>query len=284
MPQTNRIERERDFWDHAIPTVEEALAQYYAGPEPNTRLMLETIIPRPGMKVLDFACGAGVTSAWLASKGVGVTGVELSPASLRVARQVALELNFDIEFLEADIEKATLPDGRFDGLVGRYALHHLDVAKVAPVLARCLAPTGRGAFLETMAINPILRFARSHIVGRAGVPRLGTTDEHPLTRNDVAALGQAFGSVALVQAEFRFLTLADRQLLMGRSPRLTLALRSFDERLARMPGLKDWSYHQVVVVERRNPERDDPRPLGERAVDVPEAFPREREAHAFRWS
>jgi SAM-dependent methyltransferase len=178
--QSTRIERERDFWDHMVPTVDEALAEYHAGPEPNTRLMLDAVAPGPGRRILDFACGGGVTSAWLARSGAHVTGVDLSPASIRTAQGVADALGLDIDLHVADVEQLELPPGGFDAVVGRYALHHLDVEVMAPVLARCIAPGGSGAFLETMGLNPFLNVARDHLTGRFGVPRFGTLDEHPL--------------------------------------------------------------------------------------------------------
>jgi SAM-dependent methyltransferase len=248
--QRTRIERERDFWDHMVPTVEEALAEYHAGPEPNTRLMLHAVAPGPGRRILDFACGGGVTSAWLARSGVHVTGVDLSPASIRTARGVADALGLNIDLQVADVERLKLPPGGFDAVVGRYALHHLDVEVMAPVLARCIAPGGTGAFLETMGLNPFLNVARDHLTGRFGVPRFGTLDEHPLKTRDIALLRRAFGFAELQTAEYRFVSMVDRQVLRGRAPRVGRALRWIDDRLARVGPLSDWSFHQVVVTRR----------------------------------
>jgi ubiquinone/menaquinone biosynthesis C-methylase UbiE len=243
-----RIERERDFWDHEVPTVAEAIAEYHKGPEPNTRLMMEVVRPHPGMRILDFACGAGVTSAWLADKGADVTGVDLSPVSICVADEMAAEVGARAHFLAEDVEKIALPEGGFDAIVGRYALHHLDVAHMAPVLARCLKPGGVGAFVETMGINPVLRFARNHMVGRFGIPRFGTLDEHPLRWSDIQLLSDAFGDVRLVNEEYRFLTMLDRQVLHGRVPMIVPALRRADAVLSRIPKIDRWSFHQVLVV------------------------------------
>ena len=248
--QRTRIERERDFWDHMVPTVEEALAEYRAGPEPNTLLMLHAVAPGPGRRNLDFACGGGVTSAWLARSGAHVTGVDLSPASIRTARGVADALGFNIDLQVADVERLELPPGGFDAVVGRYALHHLDVEVMAPVLARCIAPGGTGAFLETMGLNPFLNVARDHLTGRFGVPRFGTLDEHPLKARDIVLLRRAFGFVELHTAEYRFVSMVDRQVLRGRAPRVGRALRWIDDRLARVGPLSDWSFHQVVVTRR----------------------------------
>ena len=54
------------------------------------------------------------------------------------------------------------PD-RFDVVVGKAVLHHLDVARAAPELHRVLRPGGRAAFAEPLGTNPVIAFARDHI-------------------------------------------------------------------------------------------------------------------------
>jgi ubiquinone/menaquinone biosynthesis C-methylase UbiE len=270
-----RIERERDFWNHMVPTVDEALAEYHRGPDPNTRLMLEAVRPGPGRKILDFACGGGVTTAWLAAQGAEVTGVDLSPASITTARRVADDLRLNIDFRVADVEQLELPPRGFDALVGRYALHHLDVSAMSPALANCLRPDGVGAFVETMGINPVLKLARNKLTGRFGIPRFGTVDEHPLEWPDIEQLRQAFGSAELVNAEYRFVSMIDRQILRGRIPRALPVLRWIDSRLAGTEMFGRWSFHQVVLVKRTVGIRHLQR---EMVVDVPKVFPRKTDS------
>lgn len=250
---SERIERERDFWDHTIPTVEEAIADYDNGPSPNTALMLDSMQVEPGMKVLDFACGGGLTSSWLADRGADVTAIDLSPASIRVARAVAEHAGHtdDIEFLAEDVEKIDLPPGGFDAIVGRYALHHLDTERMAPALARTIRPGGRGAFQETFGINPILRFSRNHLIGRFGIRRVGTLDEHPLEQHDLDLYEAAFGTLRCEVAQYKFFRIFDRQVLSYRSERATRALERVDDTIHHRGLLPQrWSFHQVVVVEK----------------------------------
>lgn len=244
------IQREKDHWDHIIATPDEIVAEFKAGPDPNTSAMLEAVNPRPGAQILDFACGGGVTSAWLAARGASVTGIDLSPRSIEVAAEVAERLGLSIRFLVADLEQHRLPADGYDGLVGRYALHHLDVASVAPALARTLKVGKCAAFVETMAANPVLRFARQHLVGRFGIPRYGTRDEHPLEDADLEALRSAFGSLRLSTPEFRFLTLFDRQILKYRIATMTRILTRLDGLLGSTGLGERWGYHQVLVARR----------------------------------
>src|SRR5450631_1797834 len=92
-------EREREFWDEHVPALERTRVRYLRGPEPNTRAMLDAVEPLSGMRVLDFACGAGVTSGFLAQRGAQVTAIDISPGSIRRAGELAQEMGHSIEFI-----------------------------------------------------------------------------------------------------------------------------------------------------------------------------------------
>jgi len=244
----DRAAREKDFWGHHIPSLEEGLATYSAGPDPNTEAMLRAVGPVQGATVLDFACGAGVVTAWLAARGAQVVGLDLSPDAVARARELLDALGLDATLVATTLEDGGEELGTFDAIVGRYALHHTDVAELAPVLASRLRPGGTAAFVETFASNPVLRLCRRWLVGRAGIPRFGTLDERPLDRAAIAALESAFGAVRIEVAQMRFLRIFDRQVLRYRSERLGSALAAVDDLLARLPGSTALSYHQVVVL------------------------------------
>jgi SAM-dependent methyltransferase len=242
------VERERDFWDHHIPSLKRAMREFDEGPDPNVEAMLKAVEPRPGRRILDVACGAGVTTAWLASMGASVVGVDLSPASIRRAQELFVHLGLDAELVVGDFGPSTFPDRQFDGLVGRYALHHLDIDAVAGPLAALVKDGSKAAFVETFGTNPVLKFARDHLVGRFGIRRLGTLDEHPLVQYDLDVLKNAFGKIDVSAPEFRFLRLFDRQVLRYRSPRMTKALGWMDDELHHRVLSAKWSFHQLVVL------------------------------------
>lgn len=245
-----RLTREATFWDEHTPAVEECIREYHKGPDANTVAMLDAVEPLEGNRVLDFACGAGVTSAWLAARGAIVTGLDLSAASTARAAEFCRCVGLDVTFLTGRAESAALGDLVFDRIVGRYALHHVDSALVGRALAEHLAPEGKAAFLETVDRNPILRFARRHFVGRYGIPRYGTLDEHPLTDRDLAELRCAFGDLRTVVSQMTFFAIFDRQVLRYRSARATRLLAALDEVLRKM-HLHSWSYQQVLLLSRR---------------------------------
>lgn len=135
-------------------------------------------------------------------------------------------------------------------MVGRFALHHLDLAVYGPLLADAVRPGGTASFVETMATNPALLVARNHLVGRFGIPRFGTEDEHPLTRDDLAFLERTFGRIEVSAPAVNFFALIDRQVTRGGRPRLKRAVWGADRLLHRWPRLWFLSYHQLVVLHR----------------------------------
>jgi 2-polyprenyl-3-methyl-5-hydroxy-6-metoxy-1,4-benzoquinol methylase len=248
-----REQRERKFWDEHVPGVAECLAEYRAGPDIQTAGLLDAVEPLKGMRVLDFACGTGITSAWLAERGASVTGIDLSPASIARASEFCHAAGVEARFVGGSIESQG-DLGSFDRVIGRFALHHVNVAASGPLLAAHLRPDGTAAFLETMDTNPLLRWARRHLVGRFGIPRFGTLDEHPLTRQDLAVLEAAFGQVEIRVPKMTFLRIFDRQILRHRSRNASRVLGAIDDLLLNRLQLGSWSYHQLLVL-RRTGER-----------------------------
>jgi len=245
-----RLLREQAFWDSRVPSLEECIRQVEAGPDANTARLLDLLGPLEGLTVLDVGCGTGALSAWLAARGARVTGIDISAEVVARADQLHASLGLDSHFVAARLSAAALDGQVFDRLAGRFVLHHLDPPSIAHDLASLLRPGGAAAFVETIGRNPILRFARAHFTGRLGVPRYGTTDERPLTDDDLAALERAFGVLRLEVAEMQFFRILDRQVFRYRSRFGSRVLGALDDLLLRVGG-RAWSYHQVVLLAKR---------------------------------
>jgi demethylmenaquinone methyltransferase/2-methoxy-6-polyprenyl-1,4-benzoquinol methylase len=107
------------------------------------RRCIERLALRPGERVLDVACGTGLSFALLAA-GVGaggaVVGVEPSPEMMAQARARAARLP-QVRLVEASMEAAAL-EGQFDALLFHYT--H-DVLQSPPALANIFAHAKPGA-------------------------------------------------------------------------------------------------------------------------------------------
>ncbi|NOY82778.1 MAG: methyltransferase domain-containing protein [Kiritimatiellaeota bacterium] len=107
---------------------------------------------RPGMRVLDLACGPGFITRHIAAEltppGGTVTGVDLSDPLLDVARNECRDLS-GVTFRKEDVYALDLPDASFDFVYGRFLFQHLDRPEVAlREVHRVLAPGGRVVLVD----------------------------------------------------------------------------------------------------------------------------------------
>jgi SAM-dependent methyltransferase len=85
--------------------------------------MLEAVGLPKGSHILDIGCGGGWTSLFLAEAGYAVTGYDLVPSNIELARRRADRWHHEVRFEVADMED--LPDGEAaDAALVFEALHH----------------------------------------------------------------------------------------------------------------------------------------------------------------
>ena len=113
------------------------------------KAMREAIDPRPGMRLLDAGCGAGLETARLASEhpDMHVTGLDRNGELLELARRRSPH----VEWLEADLTDLDLPPASFDAVRAERVLMYLpddEFESVVDSLVELLAPGGRLAFFE----------------------------------------------------------------------------------------------------------------------------------------
>ena len=115
---------------------DEASNRLLAVEQPIVREILDGL---PVGVVLDAACGTGRHTAYLASLGHEVVGVDSSPEMLARAREKVPAA----EFHEADLHELPLADDSVDLVVCAIALNHVpDLAPVLAELVRVLRPNG----------------------------------------------------------------------------------------------------------------------------------------------
>jgi 2-polyprenyl-3-methyl-5-hydroxy-6-metoxy-1,4-benzoquinol methylase len=101
----------------------------------------------PGARVLDVACGHGRHSLELARRGFRVTGIDLSPRSLELAREAAERESLDIALVLRDARELDF-DAEFDAAINLFTSvigYFDDDAETRLVLervARALRPGG----------------------------------------------------------------------------------------------------------------------------------------------
>lgn len=131
-------ESARDTWstgDYDAMLREEGL--YESGPR-----LVRTVAVQAGEDVLDVACGTGNTTIPAAEAGARVTGLDLTPVMLAVARERAGDR--EIEWVEGDAEDLPFPAERFDVVLSTFGCMFAPRHEVvADEIARVLRPGGR---------------------------------------------------------------------------------------------------------------------------------------------
>jgi SAM-dependent methyltransferase len=98
---------------------------------------------KPGMRVLDVACGTGNVSLPAARKRAVVSGVDIAPNLLANARARANQEGLKIEFREGDAEQLPFADAHFDVVLSMFgAMFAPRPDLVAAELVRVCRPKG----------------------------------------------------------------------------------------------------------------------------------------------
>jgi SAM-dependent methyltransferase len=237
-------------WDAlaSVPTSDESLMVVhpdfgaYARQDSTMAGIAEFLGDLRDREVLELGSGMGEVTTLLARSGAHVTAVDISPGSTAMARRRAELHGVDgaIDFVLAAGEQLPLEPDRFDVVVGKAVLHHLDVGRAAPELHRVLRPGGRAAFAEPLGTNPVIAFARDHLPYPGKNPRGADV---PLSYADIRAWEAPFSTAQ--HREVQLLQMVERALGVRPLPRLR---RADDRVLARFPALRRLCRYVVITM------------------------------------
>jgi len=203
----------------------------------------------PGARALDYCCGQGLMTIELAAHGAYAVGVDISDEEIRTARKKAGEADCGdrTAFLVMDAEQLAFPANSFDAIICNGVLHHVDLTRAYPELARVLKPGGEILCVEALGYNPAINWYRR------ATPHLRTPWEidHILTLRDVRAARPYFDDVSV-----RFFHLFAIAAIPFRrwplfSPLLS-CLEAVDTVALRIPGLQLLAWQMIFRLVKRN--------------------------------
>jgi len=145
----------------------------------------EWIGARAHGRVLEVAIGTG-RSLEFYGPDVTLTGVDLSPAMLDLARRHAADLGLSVELREGDAERLPFPDASFDTVVCALGLCSIPRPAVAIAeMARVLVPGGSLLLLDHVGSTWPPVYAAQWLVERVTILTAGehfTRRQLPLVR------------------------------------------------------------------------------------------------------
>ncbi len=113
------------------------------------------LAPLAGKKVIDIGCGGGILSESMAALGADVTGIDMAPTPLQVAKLHLKETGLQVDYQQITAEHmAEEHAGEFDVVTCMEMLEHVpDPASVVKACAQLVKPGGM-VFLSTINRNP----------------------------------------------------------------------------------------------------------------------------------
>jgi SAM-dependent methyltransferase len=192
--------------------------------------------------VLDYGCGSGDNALRLVNCAAprSLTGVDISPVAVALARSEAERVKATIRFEVGDAHCLPFADASFDLVMGSGILHHLRLADAAREIARVLRPGGRMVFVEPLATNPAIALFRRM------TPNSRSPDEHPLRPRDFDGLREQFGQLDVRHYGLMTLVAIPWRRLPG-SATLMSVLAAADKVLLSLPASR-WLAWSVLCV------------------------------------
>ncbi len=155
---------EHAAWERAAANYADSFETVTA---PFARPLLDAVDCRPGLRLLDVACGSGFISSLATSLGSTATGVDFSAAMVAQASKRYPSVSFS----EADAESLPFADGSFDAIVIGFGIHHFSSPQRAMSEAlRVLRGSGRFAFTVWSSSDHALQQLLIDAIGHSGVP------------------------------------------------------------------------------------------------------------------
>jgi ubiquinone/menaquinone biosynthesis C-methylase UbiE len=142
-----------------------------------------------GLDVLDVGCGQGIDLMRFAQAGANVTGIDLTPRHVELARAHLAALGLEGEVIQGDAEAMPFTDATFDRVTSNGVLHHTpDMDAALREIRRVLRPGGEARLIvynrdslhywlsQRLYAGLIARSGALHDVERS------SADAHPLVK------------------------------------------------------------------------------------------------------
>jgi SAM-dependent methyltransferase len=153
-----------------------------------------------GKRVLDLGCGLGNDAARFAQGGALVTGVDIAPRAVELARTNFAQRGLPGTFLEGDGEALELPAASFDLVYCHTVLHFTpEPARMVREIHRVLEPGGQAIL---MGVNRRSWMRLMHRLARVEIDHLAAPVFHWFSREEFAALLAPFAEARVVVERF----------------------------------------------------------------------------------
>jgi len=193
-----------------------------------------------GCRVLDYGCGQGEESTYLAKMGAHVTAIDISPVGIELTTERA-KLNGVGDHVHALLmrcDPTEFPSESFDVVHGFGILHHIGLKIGMMEIKRLLRPGGRGLFFEHMGNSELIERFRPK-------EKDYTKGERPITWREVEEMRPEFSR--LVARPFHIASRLRKRIHMLSRP---VVKRVDHAVLSSLPFMRHFASGLVVYLEK----------------------------------
>ena len=210
-----------------------------------------------GKRVLICSCGTGAEPVQAAKQGAETYAFDISETAVKNTREMARFNNVKVKVDVMDFHNLSYEDNFFDILYGSAILHHINCEIAGKEMYRVLKPGGSAFFHENSDKVFIFRFLRRLLFGKPDgyqrqrvlfIKRRGTTDEYPLTEEEIGVLSKIFkGNIKVFNERLYFFSHLNA--LIFRNRKLGQLLWSLDAWIGNtFPEIKRYSFWQEILL------------------------------------
>ena len=248
MSNNARIEREKQFHDerYSDDRREQQAGKFYSITDSIIKSYQEKILANScNAKVIEYGCGTGsYISTIIKSKPKLVTGIDISPVAIEIAKKKAAEQNLGdkVDFQVMNAENLEFAESSYDLIYGSAILHHLDLDLAIDSIVRTLKPDGKAIFVEPLGHNFLINLYRRL------TPNIRSEDEHPLLSKDLRAIASNFKQSKI---HYFYLTSLAASFI-AKKPGFETLLNCclwLDSILLKLPGIKQQAWMVLIELE-----------------------------------
>lgn len=241
-----RKKKQRDFYNKfSTGKTNAPNKKFYTITRKSTRFIQKWLLDEcKGKNVLDYCCGNGEVSLFLAAQSVKIIGIDISNISIKNCKRKAKiqKLWSKVIFKIMDAEKMQFSDNYFDTVVGLGVLHHLNIKNAFKELNRVVKKDGRLIFNEPLAYNPIFQLYRE----RTPTLRTAWEVDNILSKKEINLAKKYFNKI-----ELKFFHLTTLCAVPFRKSSFFNVILTFFEKIdsiiLKLPLIK-WLSWQVVII------------------------------------
>src|SRR2546423_1768215 len=127
-------------------------------------------LPPHSENALEIGCGIGEFARLLATRARSVVAIDLSPQMIRLAKSRSANYQ-NIEYLQGDVMRLSLPAEGYDCIVSMATLHHLPLGEVLLKMKDALKPDGVLIIHDLVAADGLVENVRSALAYPVSVAR-----------------------------------------------------------------------------------------------------------------